>query len=77
MRNLKPEERAALQLKLDEANEAYHQLQLGNQTHSISAPGGRTMAVTPSNANQLNAYIFSLECQLGLRSRRPSRLFFR
>lgn len=51
---------------LEEAEQAYHNLQTGQSVAELRDQNGETVRYTPANAYRLAAYILSLKSQLGL-----------
>ena len=48
------------------AEQAQHDLMLGNRRVTVSSSSGKSVTYTAANAGQLSAYIASLKRQLGL-----------
>lgn len=61
---LTPEQRALLQMRLDDARQSYHQLATGGQARVIVDQNGERVEFTAANRGTLYAYIMSLESQL-------------
>lgn len=56
---------ATLQERLDEAEAAYHALQLGQSAVEVRDSDGSSVRYTPANSGRLLAYIADLKSQLG------------
>lgn len=66
-------DRATLQARLDEAEEALHQLTVGRRTKAFTHAAGdvsRNIAWTEATAPQLREYIADLRRQIGMPTRR-------
>ncbi len=59
-------ERLKLQTRLAQAEEAYHQMQMGAKASVIVDSNGERMEFAKSNASSLAAYIADLKRQLGI-----------
>lgn len=57
---------ATLQERLDEAEAAYHALQLGQSAVEVRDSDGSSVRYTPTNVGRLLAYIQDLKSQLGI-----------
>lgn len=55
---------ATLQARLDAAEEAYHQLMVGNSARVVVDQNGERIEFTAANAARLQAYIAKLQFQL-------------
>jgi hypothetical protein len=62
---LTPEQRAALELKLAAAEEAYHQSMIGGGVREFTDQNGERIAYSAANSSRLLAYIAWLRSQLG------------
>ncbi|MBR2813465.1 MAG: hypothetical protein IKE60_02360 [Reyranella sp.] len=56
---------AQLQAWLTEAEQARHELILGNKAASVSSSSGKSVTFTASDLAKLDTYIASLRAQLG------------
>ena len=63
---LTPEERAALQQRLNEATAAYHSVMIGGQVRELHDQNGERVMYSSSNRVALISYINWLRGQLGL-----------
>lgn len=61
-----PAERAILQVRLTEAREAYHKLQMGQSARVLVDQNGERVEFTPTTVSRLASYIASLEAALGI-----------
>lgn len=70
-------DKAVLETRLTEAEDAMHKLVTGRQSVSLShsqGGGSHSIGYTQANRNELAAYIINLKSQLGLvPARRPIR----
>jgi hypothetical protein len=62
---LTTEQKAVLQRRLTEAEEAYHLLQMGRSARVFVDQNGERIEYTAANSTRLAAYILSLKKQLG------------
>lgn len=69
-------DQATLQQRLDEAEQAYHELATGVRVVTVSSTSGKSMTFNQSKLGELGAYIASLKRQLGISSNRPFRPYF-
>lgn len=68
---------ATLRQRLDEAEQALHELTLGLSTASLRDASGSQVNYTPADAPALRAYIAGLKRDLGISGgRAPARLVF-
>jgi hypothetical protein len=68
-----------LQTRLQEAEQAYHDLMTGQSAAELKDSNGETVRYTPANAARLLGYITGLKQQLGLitpGSMAPGRAWF-
>ena len=63
---LTPEERAAIQQRLNEATAAYHSVMIGGQVREFHDQNGERVVYSSSNRVALISYINWLRGQLGL-----------
>lgn len=63
---LTPEERAAIQQRLNEATAAYHSVMIGGQVREFHDQNGERVVYSSSNRVALISYINWLRDQLGL-----------
>lgn len=63
---LTPEERAAIQQRLNEATAAYHSVMIGGQVREFHDQNGERVVYSSSNRIALISYINWLRGQLGL-----------
>ena len=64
---LTEEERAVLQNRLREAEQAWHELNLGQSARTFVDQNGERVEYTPANRLGLRAYILELRQQLGMK----------
>jgi len=71
------EQRAQLEARLAEAEQALHELTIGGRAVSISS-GGKTVSYTAGDLSRLDQYIASLKRQLGVSGAvaKPIRVLF-
>ncbi|MCQ4311702.1 gpW family protein [Pseudomonas stutzeri] len=65
-----------LQTQLQEAEQAYHNLMVGQSVAEFRDQNGELVRYTPANATRLLAYITSLKMQLGGCPVGPARVWF-
>ena len=58
---------------LAEAEQAYHELQIGKSVTTISSASGKSLTYTQADKASLAGYIAQLQRQLGLSNNRPFR----
>jgi hypothetical protein len=63
-----------LRLRLAQAEQALHDLQMGTSVVSIRDASGRQVNYTPADATRLSVYVQALKGQLGQGGRPPARL---
>lgn len=63
---LTPEERALLQARLKQAEDAYHRLSVGGAIREIVDQNGERVSYTQTSKSGLYSYIVDLRLQLGL-----------
>jgi membrane protease subunit (stomatin/prohibitin family) len=79
---LTPEQRAALEVQLNEAVAAYHQLTTGQAARVVVDQNGERVEFVAANSAKLASYITSLRMQLaplggcGLRALAPAQFIF-
>lgn len=74
---LTPEQRAVLETRLTEAENAYHQLAMGQAARVFVDQNGERIEYVAANANRLQTYITSLKYQLGVqRIAGPMQIWF-
>ena len=66
MTALTPEETAAYQKRLAEAEDSYHLLRMGQSARTFVDQNGERVEFTVANAARLSAYIIELKTKLGL-----------
>lgn len=62
-----------LRQRLAEAEQALHEVELGQSTTALRDASGRQVTFTPADAVRLRAYIASLKQQLGFGGRPAAR----
>lgn len=69
-----------LRIYLDQAQQAYNDLLIGNKPISVSysqETGAKSVTYTKANLQQLQGYILELQRTLGINRRRAMRIRFR
>jgi hypothetical protein len=64
------------QERLQQAEDAYHRLMLGQSVVEVRDSNGESVRYTATNRNALSAYINELKRQLGVLDNRPARGVF-
>jgi hypothetical protein len=64
-------DRATIIARLREAEDALHQLMIGDKPVEVRDQNGEAVKYTPANAGRLRAYIAELKQQLGQHCSRP------
>lgn len=68
-------DRVVLKRRLDEAEDAYHQLMMGGVARVFVDQNGERIEYNTQSSRALSAYIDTLKTQLGLCSNGPMRVF--
>lgn len=66
---------ATVQERLTQAEDAYHQLMLGQSARVVVDQNGERVEYTPANSTKLAAYITELKRQLGTVTSGPMNVF--